>query len=60
MDWIGVITSFICLIGGALIYLGIMHTKWGKSKAKYQTFIMIISIVAACVVGGIIRYLIFR
>lgn len=60
MDWIGVITSFICLIGGVLIYLGIMHTKWGKSKVKYQTFIMIISIVAACVVGGIIRYLIFR
>lgn len=60
MDWSGVITSFICLIGGVLIYLGIMRTSWGKARAKYQVFIMIIAIVAACVVGGLIRYLIFR
>lgn len=60
MDWSGVITSFICLIGGVLIYLGIMHTRWGKEHARYQTFIMILAIVAACIVGGTIRFLIIR
>ena len=56
MNWSGVITSFICLIAGVLIYLGIMHTKWGKAHVKYQTFIMILAIVIACVAGGLIRY----
>lgn len=58
MDWTGVITSFVCLIGGVLIYLGIMHTKWGRARVKYQTFIMIVAIAAACVVGGLIRHFI--
>ncbi|MQN01752.1 MAG: hypothetical protein DUD27_04415 [Lachnospiraceae bacterium] len=60
MDWVGVITSFICLIGGVLIYLAIMHTKWGKSHTKYQVFIMILAIVIACVAGGLIRFFIFK
>lgn len=59
MNWTGVITSFVCLIGGVLIYLGIMHTHWGKARVKYQVFIMILSIVCACVAGGLIRYFIF-
>lgn len=60
MNWTGVITSFICLIGGVLIYLAIMHTSWGRAHTKYQVFIMIIAIVAACVAGGLVRYIFFR
>ncbi|MGN0270103.1 MAG: hypothetical protein ACI4CX_05340 [Candidatus Weimeria sp.] len=56
---INLITSFVCLIAGVLIYLGIMHTAWGKKQTKYQVFIMIVSIVVACVVGGLIRFFIF-
>lgn len=59
MNWVGIITNFVCLIGGVLIYLAIMHTKWGKAHTKYQVFIMIAAIVAACVVGGLIRHLVF-
>ncbi|MDD6428953.1 hypothetical protein [Candidatus Weimeria sp. HCP3S3_B5] len=56
MRFEGVTTNFVCLVAGVFIYLGIMHTGWGKAHTRYQVFIMIVSIAAACLVGGLIRH----
>lgn len=56
MDWIGLIINVIAIFVGLFIYIGISYTPWGKKHEDMQFFIMLASILLACVIAGVIRY----
>lgn len=56
MDWIGLILNIAAIFAGVFIYIGIAHSKWGKKHENIQFFIMLVSILLACLAVGIIRY----
>ena len=45
----------IAIFIGLGVYLIIMHTKWGREHEQYQFAIMLAAVLAACLVGGILR-----
>ena len=55
MDWLGLTINLVAIFVGLAIYIGIGHTKWGKEHTEYQYAIMLAAILAACVVGGVLR-----
>ena len=55
MDWFNLIINVIAIFIGLGVYLIIMHTKWGREHEQYQFAIMLAAVLAACLVGGILR-----
>lgn len=51
------IINVIAIFAGLGIYLGVMHTKWGREHEGYQYAIMLAAILAACLVGGLLRFI---
>ena len=58
MDWSGLICNLIAIFAGLFIYIGILHTKWGKTHEDYQYAIMLAAVIGACLIGGLLRWLI--
>lgn len=58
MDWIGLMINLTAIFAGLGLFIGIGHTKWGKEHTEYQYAIMLATILAACVIGGILRVVI--
>ena len=44
MDWLNMIINVIAIFAGLGIYLGVMHTKWGREHEGYQYAIMLAAI----------------
>ena len=57
MDWLNMIINVIAIFAGLGIYLGAMHTKWGREHEDYQYAIMLAAILTACLVGGLLRFI---
>ena len=57
MDWLNMIINVIAIFAGLGLYLVVMHTKWGREHEGYQYAIMLASILVACLVGGLLRYI---
>lgn len=57
MDWLNMIINVIAIFAGLGIYLGVMYTKWGREHEGYQYAIMLAAILAACLVGGLLRFI---
>lgn len=55
MDWLGLTINLIAIFAGLGLYIWIGHTKWGKEHQEYQYAIMLAAILAACLVGGVLR-----
>lgn len=51
MDWIGLISNFIAIVFGLVIYIVITNSKWGKSHDKYQYAVMLLCVMLACLFG---------
>lgn len=56
MDWQNLIINIIGIFAGLAIYIIVMNTKWGEEHADFQYAIMLVSILAACIVGGVLRW----
>lgn len=58
MDWLNMIINVIAIFAGAWDLSGLsMHTKWGREHEGYQYAIMLAAILAACLVGGLLRFI---
>lgn len=57
MDWKGLISSVAALFAGLLLYILFVNSKIGKKYEHYQYAVMVAVIIAACVIGGILKYL---
>ncbi len=55
MDWIGIIVNMTVIFVGLFLYLGIMHTEWGKAHEKQHFIVMLVALLVACVVAGGLR-----
>jgi len=57
MDWAGLIINVAAIFAGLALYIVILRTKWGQEHEGYQYAIMLLCIIAACLIGGLLRYL---
>ncbi len=58
MDWTGLIINLIAIFAGLFIYIGISNTQWGRDHEEYQYAIMLAAVLAACLIGGVLRMVI--
>ena len=58
MEYSSLVINVIAIVFGLCIYIGIVNSKWGKEHAEYQYGIMLAAIMAAVLIGGLIRWLI--
>lgn len=57
MDWKGLICNLLALAAGFGVYVGIANSKWKRLCEEYQYGVMLGCLLFACVVGGILRWL---
>ena len=57
MDWSGMIINVIAIFAGLFIYIGIINTKWGKEHEDIQYAPMLVAIIAACLIGYLMKLL---
>ena len=55
MNWMGMLINLFAIICGLAAYIGIMNSKFGKEHANLQYAIMLLTIILACLVGGLLR-----
>ncbi len=60
MDWYGLIVNVAAVFAGLFIYIGITRTKWGKKFTDYPYAIMLVSVLAACLIGFLLRLVLDR
>ena len=56
MDWQGLIVNLVALFAGLFLYIAVTGSKWGQEHEEYQYAIMLASVILACLVGGILRF----
>ena len=56
MDWIGLICNLVALVAGLFLYIGITNSKFGKKYENLQYGIMLVCVIAACVIGGVLKW----
>lgn len=49
--------NVVAILSGLAIYILVCRTKWGKEHDEYQYAIMLGSIMAAVLIGGLLRWL---
>ncbi len=55
MNSMGMLINLFAIICGLAAYIGIMNSKFGKKHANLQYAIMLLTIILACLVGGLLR-----
>ena len=58
MDTANMLINVAAIFAGLLIYIFISNTKWGKKHEQYQYAIMLMAIMAAVLLGGLVRWLV--
>ena len=58
MDWRGLFINLIAIFAGLFVYITISNTKWGKEHEDFQYAIMLFSVLGACLIGGVLRFLV--
>ncbi len=58
MNWSGLIINLVAIFAGLAIYILIMNSKWGKEHEEIQYAIMLVAVLAACLIGGLLRFII--
>ncbi|MCR4610553.1 MAG: hypothetical protein K5644_01515 [Lachnospiraceae bacterium] len=58
LNWTGLITNFVAILFGLLIYILITNSKWGKKHEKFQYGIMLVCVLAACLFGFGLKYVV--
>ena len=56
MDWQGLVINIIAIFAGLFLYIAVARSKWGREHEEYQYALMLAAILGACVVGGVLRY----
>ncbi|MCF0130826.1 MAG: hypothetical protein HUJ71_03820 [Pseudobutyrivibrio sp.] len=57
MDYVNLLANVIAIFSGLGLYIFIVNTKWGKAHEGIQYPIMLMTILAAILLGGFIKWL---
>ncbi|SDB21756.1 hypothetical protein SAMN02910298_01043 [Pseudobutyrivibrio sp. YE44] len=58
MNTANMLINVAAILAGLVIYILISNTKWGKAHQDYQYAIMLMAMMAAVLIGGLVRWLI--
>lgn len=58
MNTANMLINVAAILAGLMFYILITNTKWGRKHEDYQYAIMLIAIMAAVLLGGLVRWLV--
>ena len=58
MDTANMLINVVAILAGLGFYILITNTRWGKAHEDFQYGIMLMAIMAAVLLGGLVRWLV--
>ena len=55
MNWVEMLINVVAIFGGLGLYIAVMNSKFGRTHEQWQYAIMLVTIICACLIGGVLR-----